>query len=243
MANRHSASKIATPSASASGQRPSARTPPSQPLAGALPDTTGSSRHLAAGDAVIIATGTPTAGLLHEAAGGDPGVRVLERSELYRQRTPAAITAFRRLAEQCSAAGFSRVRVVGEVDFGPTERDWLEWQRYEAVINDGLALWPLWSLCLFSTQRLLEEVIMSALRTHPNLVTPEGRGPNPLFGDASRYLRSLAVPAEPLENMPPRLAAADVGDFIGLRHAIAAELATVEVHPTCSRTSSSPPTR
>jgi anti-sigma regulatory factor (Ser/Thr protein kinase) len=183
---------------------------------------------LAAGEAAVIAAGARTAGILAEAVDGDPRVHVLEHADVYRTRTPTAITAFRRLAERCSAEGIGRVRVVGEVDFGRTERNWLEWQRYEAVINVALAAWPLWGLCVFDTQRLPEPVLESALRTHPNLVTPERRGSNPLFGDPVRYLRSLPVPLEPLENTPPRLAAVNVSDFIGLRHAVAAELATAD---------------
>jgi anti-sigma regulatory factor (Ser/Thr protein kinase) len=181
---------------------------------------------LAAGDAAVIAAGARTTGALAEAVDGDPRVHVLGRSDVYGTRTPAAITAIRRLAERSAAEGIGRIRVVGEVDFGRTERDWLEWQRYEAVINIALAPWPLWGLCVLDTQRLPEQVLVSALRTHPNLVTPQRRGPNPLFGDPVRYLRSLPVPPEPLENTPPRLAASDVSDFIGLRHAVAAELAT-----------------
>jgi anti-sigma regulatory factor (Ser/Thr protein kinase) len=183
---------------------------------------------LAAGDAAVIAAGARTVGVLAEALDEDPRVHVLERSDVYSARTPTAITAFRRLAERCLAEGISRVRVVGEVDFGPTERDWLEWQRYEAVINVALADWPLWGLCVFDTQRLPEQVLTSTLRTHPNLATPKSRGSNPLFGDPVRYLRSLPVPPEPLENTPPRLAALDVKDFIGLRHAVATELATTD---------------
>jgi anti-sigma regulatory factor (Ser/Thr protein kinase) len=183
---------------------------------------------LAAGDAAVIAAGARTVGVLAEALDEDPRVHVLERSDVYRGRTPTAITAFRRLAERCLAEGISRVRVVGEVDFGPTQRDWLEWQRYEAVINVALADWPLWGLCVFDTQRLPEQVLTSTLRTHPNLATPQSRGSNPLFGDPVRYLRSLPVPPEPLENTPPRLAALDVKDFIGLRHAVATELATTD---------------
>jgi anti-sigma regulatory factor (Ser/Thr protein kinase) len=183
---------------------------------------------LAAGDAAVIAAGARTVGVLAEALDEDPRVHVLERSDVYSARTPTAITAFRRLAERCLAEGISRVRVVGEVDFGPTQRDWLEWQRYEAVINVALADWPLWGLCVFDTQRLPEQVLTSTLRTHPNLATPKSRGSNPLFGEPVRYLRSLPVPPEPLENTPPRLAALDVKDFIGLRHAVATELATTD---------------
>jgi anti-sigma regulatory factor (Ser/Thr protein kinase) len=179
---------------------------------------------LAAGEAAVVATSSGTANLLREAVDGDPRVHVIERGDVYRARTPTAITTFRRLAEQHAADGVKRVRVVGEVDFGPTERDWLEWQRYESVINDALAEWPLWGLCVFDTQRLPAPLIESALRTHSTLVTDGDRAPNPEFADPADYLRSLPVPGEPLEATAPRLAAPDVSDFIGLRHAVAAEL-------------------
>jgi len=183
---------------------------------------------LAAGDAVVIATSAATASVLRDAVDADPRVHVLDRGDVYRARTPTAITTFRRLADERSAEGVRHVRVVGEVDFGETERDWLEWQRYESVINKALADWPLWGLCIFDTQRLPEPLLESARRTHRSLVTPDGRSPNPGFVAPDDYLRSLPIPVEPLESTTPRLWARDVADFIGLRHAVAAELATVD---------------
>lgn len=183
---------------------------------------------LAAGDAAVIATSAGTADLLREALDGEPRVHVLERGDVYRARTPTAITTFRALAEQRAGDGGRRVRVVGEVDFGPTERDWLEWQRYESVVNDALAGWPLWGLCVFDTQRLPEPLLDCALRTHPMLVTPDVRAPNPAFTHTAEYLRSLPVPVEPLEDTAPRLTTGDVADFVGLRRAVGAELATVD---------------
>ena len=182
---------------------------------------------LAAGEAAVVATGAGTADLIREAVGGDPRVHVLERGDVYRARTPAAITTFRRLAEQRAAEGVHRVRVVGEVDFGPTERDWIEWQRYEAVINDALADWPLWGLCVFDTQRLPEPLLDTALRTHSRIATASGWQLNPRFSEPADYLRALPVPAEPLEATPPRLHASHVADFATLRRALATELAGV----------------
>jgi anti-sigma regulatory factor (Ser/Thr protein kinase) len=182
---------------------------------------------LAAGEAVVVATGPETAAVLRDAVGGDRHVHVVERGDVYRARTPTAITTFRHLAEQRTADGVPRVRIVGEVDFGETERDWLEWQRYESVINEALADWPLWGLCVFDTRRLPGPVIDSAVRTHSHLVFAEGRARNPEFVPPADYLRSLPTPEEPLEATRPRLWARDVADFIGLRHAVAAELATV----------------
>ena len=182
---------------------------------------------LAAGEAAVVATAPRTADVLRDAVDGHPLVHVLARGDVYRPRTPTAITTFRRLAEQRTSEGATRVRVVGEADFGRTERDWLEWQRYEAVINHALAAWPLWGLCVYDTQRLPEQILDSALRTHSGVVTSAGRAPNPRFMQPAEYLGTLPVPAEALEDTEPRLTALDVTDFIDLRHRVAAELATV----------------
>lgn len=185
-------------------------------------------RGLDAGEAAVIATSARTASVLRDALGDDPRVHVLERGDVYSARTPTAITTFRRLAEQRTGEGVRRLRVVGEVDFGETERDWLEWQRYESVINVALAQWPLWGLCVFDTQRLPEPVVESALLTHSSVVTPAVRAPNPRYVAPADYLTALPFPDEPLEATAPRISVPDVEDFIALRHAVAAELAGVD---------------
>ena len=182
---------------------------------------------LAAGDAVVVAASPATADVVRAAVDGDERVRVVERDAAYARRTPAAVTTFRRLADELTATGAPRVRVVGETDFGRTEREWLEWQRYEAVLNDALAAWPLWGLCLFDTTRLPESVLESVARTHPTVVAGRSRTPNPRFVDPAEYLRGLPVPREPLQYGAPRLAVDDVADPIALRHAVAAELSAV----------------
>jgi anti-sigma regulatory factor (Ser/Thr protein kinase) len=181
---------------------------------------------LAAGDAVVV-TASPAAADVVRTAVDDDRLRVVPRAEAYAQRTPAAVTALRRLADELTATGARRVRVVGETDFGRTERDWLEWQRYEAVVNQALAGWPLWGLCLFDTTRLPEQVLESVARTHPTVVTGPSRTPNPRFVDPAEYLRGTPVPVEPLQGSAPRLAVDDVADPIALRRAVAAELAAL----------------
>ncbi len=180
---------------------------------------------LAAGDPAIITTTARAAGLLREAVGDHPLLHVLDRRDAYGTRTPTAITRLRRLAGRYAGDGFGRVRIVGEMDFGTTARDWLEWQRYEAVINEALADWPLWGLCVFDTQRLPRPLLDGALATHPRLVHPDGPSSNPAFVAPATYVRGLPVPDEPLEATPPRLAVDDVRDVAGPRHAVARELA------------------
>ena len=181
---------------------------------------------LAAGDVVVVTASPATADVVRTAV-DDDRVRVLPRDVAYGRRTPAAVTAFRRLTDELAATGARRVRVLGETDFGRTEREQLEWQRYEAVLNDALADWPLWGLCLFDTTRLPETVLESVARTHPTVVAGRSRTPNPRFVDPAAYLRGLPVPEEPLQSGVPRLAVDDVADLIALRHAVAAELASV----------------
>ena len=187
---------------------------------------------LAAGDAAVIATSAPTAAVLCEAVDGDPRVHVLDRTAVYAPRTATAITTYRRLSNQRIAGPGGRVRVVGQIDYGPTARDWLEWQRYEAVVNEALAGWPLWGLCVFDTQRLPEPLLESARQTHPWIHTPGGRSANPDFVAPADYLRSLTIPVEPLEATPPRLWAHDVADFVGLRLWIGADrvVCTIDDH-------------
>jgi anti-sigma regulatory factor (Ser/Thr protein kinase) len=181
---------------------------------------------LAAGDAVVVTASPATTDVVLSAV-DDERVRVLDRGSAYARRAPAAVTTFRRLADELTATGAHRVRVVGETDFGRTEREQLEWQRYEAVLNHALAASPLWGLCLFDTVRLPAPVLESVARTHPTVVAGRSRTPNPSFVDPAGYLRGLPVPVEPLEAGVPRLAVDDVADPIALRHALAAGLAAV----------------
>ncbi|MDP5181952.1 sensor histidine kinase [Blastococcus sp. BMG 814] len=179
---------------------------------------------LDAGEAAVVVASDPATAALWDAL-GDERLVVLDRAATYGPRTPGAITSFRRLAERQRATGASRVRVLGEVDRGATPREWLEWERYDAVLNEALRGWDLWGVCAFDTQRLPGPVLASASCTHPHLVTSQGRTPSTGYTEPATYLRRLPVPDEPLESSPPRFSAADVADFIGLRHAVAAELA------------------
>ncbi len=182
---------------------------------------------LDAGEAAVLAVDTAAAGAIRDAVGEHPRLHVLDRAEVYRARTPAAITTLRRTAQRLTADGTARVRVVGEPGFGGTEQDRYEWQRYEAVVNAALAGAPLWGLCAFGTAELPAAVLDTVRRTHPAVVTTGGRAANPGYAEPADVLQNLPAPPEPLEDTAPRLAARDVTDFIGLRHAVAAELATL----------------
>ena len=85
----------------------------------------------------------------------------------------------------------------------------------------------LWGLCIFDTQRLPQLLLDTAMQTHPHLATVSGRVANARFTEPGRYLRSLPIPAEPLEATMPSLWITDVRDFAGLRRSVARELAAL----------------
>ncbi len=182
---------------------------------------------LAAGDAAVVAATPQVTAPLRDALADHPRLLVVERHELYRARTPTAISAFRRFAARHAEEGWV-VRCVGEVDFGETDADRREWAAYEAVINVAFAPLPLWGLCVFDS-RLPGPVLDWARSTHPHLVTTDGWAANPGYTDPATFLRALPVPEEPLEATPPVLAD-DVGHG-GLRHAVRNRLDTVEGPP------------
>ena len=55
--------------------------------------------------------------------------------------------------------------------------------------------------------------------------------PSPEHQDPAEYLRSLPVPAEPLQDGEPLLRVDDVTDFVGLRHAVGERLAGLGGEP------------
>jgi anti-sigma regulatory factor (Ser/Thr protein kinase) len=100
--------------------------------------------------------------------------------------------------------GVSRVRGVGEVDFGTTPAQWAEWARFESVINAALARFPLWGVCMYDTRVLPDEVLHAGERTHPHLLTPRERIANPQYVDPTDFLRSIPPQGpDPLESAPP----------------------------------------
>jgi anti-sigma regulatory factor (Ser/Thr protein kinase) len=178
---------------------------------------------LEVGETALIATRPSSAAVLQDALGGADGLAVLDRQVLYGQRTPAALTALRTFVDQ-RAAGTPGVRIVAETEFGETPRDWQEWVRFEAVVNQALRHLPLWGLCTYDSTRVPAEAVAAGQRTHPHLVTADGRRPNPHYEQPADFLRSLPALAEPLEDTQPLLAADDVTDLAGLRHAVAQRL-------------------
>jgi anti-sigma regulatory factor (Ser/Thr protein kinase) len=161
---------------------------------------------LASGDLPVLVCGEQNNALLAEALGGEAEVAVLEPASIY-TRVLEAVDRYQRLALALQRRGAHRVRLVGEVDFGPPQM-WDEWTRFEAIVNLALAPYPLSSVCAYDTRTLPTPILTAARSTHPNLLTSAGREPNPGYRHPVTVLRALPPePPDPLEATPPRFTA------------------------------------
>jgi anti-sigma regulatory factor (Ser/Thr protein kinase) len=178
------------------------------------------------GELAMVVCTPRNATLLADGLNGDPRLRLVPHTEVYQQRTPAVISAYRQMMERERAAGTGRIRVVGEVDFVASPANWAEWSRYEAVCNVALAPYPLWGMCLYDTRRLPSEVLLAAELTHPYVVTASSRTSNPRYVDPADFLRrSTRTGPNPLEATQPTLETDVLTDLAMFRHDIRTALA------------------
>ncbi len=185
---------------------------------------------LAAGERAVLICTDRDAALLAAALGGDPRVITrLPRAEIFR-RAPTAIAAFQRLMEREVAAGTTRVRLVGEVDFGGHPVRWTEWSRFEAVCNEALGPYPLWSVCMYDSRRLPADVLAAGEQTHPNLRTAIGRAASDRYLPPVDFLRrSTPAHPDPIEAGAPALAVEAPTDLVALRAGLLATLTAAGV--------------
>lgn len=160
---------------------------------------------LAAGDLPVLVCSDRNNALLTAALRGEAEVVVLEPASIY-TRVVDAVDRYQRLVRAQRRRGTHRVRLVGEVDFGPPPM-WDEWTRFEAIVNLALAPYPLSSVCAYDTRTLPTPILKAARTTHPNLLTSAGAEPNPGYRHPVTVLRALPPdPPDPLEATPPRFA-------------------------------------
>ncbi len=186
---------------------------------------------LNAGEPAVLVCTDRNAGLLAAALDGDSRLSVLDQSAAHR-RVPAAITTYRQIVERKLAAGAFRVRLVGEAGAGFAQADWIEWARFEAVVNAALEQYPLWQLCIYDRRRLPPEVLAVGELTHPYLVMGTSRIPNPRYVDPSQFLRTLPrSQPDPLERTEPAIDVSNPPDLRQLRQEVKAVLAKSAVPP------------
>ena len=187
---------------------------------------------LRAGDLVALTCPPETVDLISRELGERAtAVESEPRMSLLGSRAPDALTTCHRYLERAVAAGSSggsgRLRVLAEVDFGADPADWREGQRFESVYNRLIGDAPVSAVCVYDRRRLPAAVIDSAAATHPGLVHGADWVASAAFQDPGVYVTSLPLPRAAVEDGAPVFSVDDAPTLAGLRHQLAAVLASL----------------
>jgi AcrR family transcriptional regulator len=131
---------------------------------------------LAAGQPVIAVLEPGKIALLCDAVGPQAQeIVVVDARTLYRRPAQAIAEYRQRLDAVLSARpGVDLVRVIGEVQFGPSTQEHIDWTRYESMLNQSFADYPAWIICPYDARTLPDHVVADARCTHPFLSTGAG---------------------------------------------------------------------
>jgi anti-sigma regulatory factor (Ser/Thr protein kinase) len=177
------------------------------------------------GAAAVAVTTRGNWALLRDALGERASnVQFTDRDEFY-VRPAKALARYDATLRRHAGGGAPPVRVVGEVQFGPTRAEWDEWTAYEAIANHAFAERPAWIVCPYDARALPASVLDSAWRTHPSVRTAE-RQPSSLYGGIEAVVRALEPENLPLPGLEPMPRARDAQTF---RDLLASRLTAADV--------------
>ncbi|MGY2083590.1 anti-sigma factor RsbA family regulatory protein [Blastococcus sp. SYSU DS0539] len=171
------------------------------------------------GDEMVVLSCPPdTAALVSSALGERAGsVRSDTRLCLLDTAVPDAVAATWELMRRARETGSGRLRIAGQIGFGPEPRNWREGLRYEAAVNLLLAARPVSALCLFDRRVLSPEVLAGAAATHPELMAGSHPRASTEFQEPADFVRRLPLPREPMEAAAADVAIADAPSLAWLR--------------------------
>lgn len=158
---------------------------------------------IAASEKVILALSHPQAELVRSHIPEARQAIVVPNGERY-LRPATTIQTLLETFRSHAAQTTGRMRVVGSV-LDPPWANWDPWARYEAAINDILADFPVWGLCLYDTRTVADDVLDEVERTHPYIQWPgKGAVRSGKFEPASTFLRNREPPRpDPIQSTTP----------------------------------------
>jgi anti-sigma regulatory factor (Ser/Thr protein kinase) len=167
-----------------------------------------------------IASGEPTVAVmkrsnwavLRDALGPNAGRVSYTDCDSFYTRPIKALAAYDATLRSHAAAGHQAVRVVGELPWGPTEREWREWTGYEALLNRALAHHDVTVLCTYDTRVLPSRLVTAAYQTHPHIVDGQ-REASVFYEYPEELLGALTMPAIDVPDLPPLQLCDDVAIY------------------------------
>lgn len=142
-----------------------------------------------AGDEVRAVVPHRNAELLRGALGGSlDGIELVDAAEWY-EHPVTTIAGYGAVLDQLPPG--TRALVIGEVEFGSTDVEWVAWTRYEAALNEVLSGHNATVVCPYDARTLPPSVVEDARRTHPYLRTTVATRPSESYIDPEALFRLL----------------------------------------------------
>jgi anti-sigma regulatory factor (Ser/Thr protein kinase) len=152
------------------------------------------------GEAVVAVTVPANAVLLRDALGSArDDLRFVDARTWY-AHPPRTVATYSDLFRDMLGDGATRLRVVGEVQFGATTDEHDDWACYESALNHVFADLPGWIVCPYDTRALPASVVESAAVTHPHVTDSSGRTASTRYDAPARFVGR----AQSLGAMPSR---------------------------------------
>lgn len=129
---------------------------------------------LDAGEPTLVSLEQDKADLVRAELRDGSGAAFLTADDLY-ARPAAAIKSYRELMADLVAGGARGIRIFGEIPRSGLGATWDWWARYEAAVNHIYDEFPLRSMCGYDTRTTPRHVLDDVARTHPFVVTADGR--------------------------------------------------------------------
>lgn len=143
------------------------------------------------------------------------GIEFFSAEEWY-SRPICAIEAYR--ARLAAVVPGSRACVVGEVQFGDDETDWVDWTRYEATLNEVFGGHDVRIICPYDRRVLSDSVVQTAERTHPHLLNGAGCRPSERYERPQNLVMTLGSTVD-VPGRPPDLVIELPATLYGIRRA------------------------
>lgn len=150
------------------------------------------------GEPVFVAVGPRELAALRHEIGEHLGAVQWADTRHWHPNSSTRLRASHELLVEWLEGGAERVRLVGEPVW-PDEPELVgEWQRYESVLNEVLAPFPVTLVCTYDASRLDRSIIEAARHTHPELAGDEPASSDE-FEDPAEFLSRVnsAVAAAP----------------------------------------------
>lgn len=160
-----------------------------------------------AGDPVLVVLPAQKIALVQDALGPVAGDVQFTDATVFYGRPATVVAAYRRVVDEHAGR---RLRVVGEVQFGPSVAGHAAWTRYESIVNECFGDSGVWIICPYDSRELPAHVVAYAPCTHQYVSAGEKHDASTTYRPTAELVARPSVRdahrplGEPLEHVTVR---------------------------------------